>query len=39
MHTTGAETLIDISHEALIRCWLKIADDKDGWLQREFRMA
>ena len=30
-------TLIDISHEALIRCWRKIADDKDGWLQREFR--
>ena len=28
---------IDISHEALIRCWHKIADRKDGWLQREFR--
>ena len=28
---------IDISHEPLIRCWQKIADDKDGWLQREFR--
>jgi conflict system STAND superfamily ATPase len=31
------ETEIDISHEALIRCWRKIADPKDGWLQREFR--
>jgi len=31
------ETEIDISHEALIRCWAKIADGKDGWLQREFR--
>ena len=30
-------TLIDISHEALIRCWQKIADPKDGWLIREFR--
>jgi hypothetical protein len=36
----GPDTLIDISHEALIRCWSKIAGDKDGkdgWLQREFR--
>jgi hypothetical protein len=31
------DTLIDISHEALIRCWEKIADPKDGWLMREFR--
>jgi WD40 repeat protein len=30
-------TLIDISHEALIRCWHRIADPADGWLQREFR--
>jgi hypothetical protein len=30
------DTLIDISHEALVRCWQKIADIKDGWLQREF---
>ena len=30
------ETEIDISHEALIRCWQQIADKKDGWLQREF---
>jgi WD40 repeat protein len=28
---------IDISHEALIRCWQRIADEKEGWLQREFR--
>ena len=33
----NSETQIDISHEALIRCWQKIADKKDGWLQREFR--
>ncbi len=32
-----SKTLIDISHEALIRCWQKIADKKDGWLQLEFR--
>lgn len=32
-----ASELIDISHEALIRCWRKIADPKDGWLIREFR--
>jgi hypothetical protein len=31
------DTLIDISHEALIRCWKKIAEPKDGWLIREFR--
>jgi hypothetical protein len=30
-------TLIDISHEALIRCWRKIADKEEGWLQREFK--
>ncbi|MGO9741139.1 MAG: hypothetical protein ACLPN5_06425, partial [Roseiarcus sp.] len=28
-------TLIDISHEALIRCWRRIAA-ADGWLRREF---
>ena len=32
-----ADTMIDISHEALIRCWKRIADRHDGWLQREFR--
>jgi WD domain, G-beta repeat len=31
------DTPIDISHEALIRCWRKIADAKEGWLQREFQ--
>ncbi|MBH3428877.1 ATP-binding protein [Pseudomonas alkylphenolica] len=30
-------TLIDISHEALIRCWQKIDDPHNGWLIREFR--
>ena len=28
---------VDISHEALMRSWRRIADPKDGWLQREFR--
>lgn len=32
-----AETLVDVSHEALIRHWKKIADLKTGWLQKEFR--
>jgi hypothetical protein len=32
-----AETLIDVSHEALIRHWKKIADPETGWLQKEFR--
>jgi hypothetical protein len=31
------KTVIDISHEALIRCWDRIADPQDGWLRREFR--
>jgi formylglycine-generating enzyme required for sulfatase activity len=29
-------TPIDISHEALIRCWNRLADPRDGWLRREF---
>jgi formylglycine-generating enzyme required for sulfatase activity len=29
-------TPIDIGHEALIRCWNRIADPQDGWLKREF---
>jgi formylglycine-generating enzyme required for sulfatase activity len=29
-------TPIDISHEALIRCWERLADVQDGWLKREF---
>jgi hypothetical protein len=31
------DTTIDISHEALIRCWQRIADPERGWLQEEFR--
>jgi hypothetical protein len=31
------KTLIDISHEALIRCWRRIDDKPDGWLQKEIR--
>ncbi|MEA2759545.1 MAG: hypothetical protein QOH65_2158, partial [Methylobacteriaceae bacterium] len=30
------DTIIDISHEALIRCWRRIASVQDGWLKREF---
>lgn len=33
----GADELIDVSHEALIRCWARLADPADGWLLREFR--
>ena len=29
-------TAIDISHEALIRCWNRLADPRSGWLTREF---
>jgi formylglycine-generating enzyme required for sulfatase activity len=29
-------TPIDISHEALIRCWNRLADPQDGWLKHEF---
>ena len=29
-------TPIDISHEALIRCWDRLANKQDGWLKREF---
>jgi len=32
----GSE-LIDISHEALLRCWRRLAEPGDGWLIREFR--
>ena len=31
------ETMIDVSHEALIRCWNSLAAVPDGWLHREFR--
>jgi formylglycine-generating enzyme required for sulfatase activity len=29
-------TPIDISHEALIRCWDRLSDPLNGWLKREF---
>jgi hypothetical protein len=32
-----ADTVVDISHEALIRHWKRISDPQAGWLQREFR--
>jgi hypothetical protein len=32
-----SEKTIDISHEALIRCWRRIADAETGWLHREFQ--
>lgn len=32
----AAEDLIDISHEALIRSWKKIAEPQHGWLSQEF---
>lgn len=28
---------VDISHEALIRCWRRLSNPADGWLVREFR--
>lgn len=31
------KTVIDISHEALIRCWDRIANPQNGWLRREFQ--
>jgi tetratricopeptide (TPR) repeat protein len=31
------KTIIDIAHEAMIRCWQKIADKEKGWIQREFQ--
>jgi hypothetical protein len=31
------KTVVDISHEALIRCWERIADPQNGWLRREFQ--
>jgi len=31
------DTVIDISHEALIRCWARIGNEKTGWLRREFQ--
>jgi hypothetical protein len=31
------EDRVDISHEALIRSWQRIADPKEGWLMKEFK--
>ena len=31
-----AATEVDISHEALIRNWRRVASSKDGWLKQEF---
>jgi energy-coupling factor transporter ATP-binding protein EcfA2 len=31
------KTMIDISHEALIRCWAAVAEPQHGWLRREFQ--
>jgi hypothetical protein len=31
------DTLIDIGHEALMRCWRRMANPKDGWVVEEFR--
>lgn len=31
------DTGIDIGHEALIRCWKRLADPENGWLENEFR--
>lgn len=36
-HPLAADERVDISHEALIRCWRRLADPGDGWLVREFR--
>jgi formylglycine-generating enzyme required for sulfatase activity len=30
------KTPIDISHEALIRCWDRLSDPQEGWLKAEF---
>ncbi|MEJ1963393.1 MAG: ATP-binding protein [Gammaproteobacteria bacterium] len=31
------EDYVDISHEALIRCWKRIGDERTGWLTQEFK--
>lgn len=36
-HPVDLETPVDVSHEALLRCWEKIAAKPDGWLLSEFR--
>lgn len=37
MQPLSIKDRVDISHEALIRCWRRIADPVDGWLIQEFR--
>ncbi|MGE0815706.1 MAG: ATP-binding protein [Vicinamibacterales bacterium] len=32
----GLDDRVDVSHEALIRSWRRIADPADGWIVREF---
>lgn len=31
------QSLVDIGHEALIRCWQALEDPREGWLIKEFR--
>jgi hypothetical protein len=33
----GMDDLVDVGHEALLRCWRVLADPVDGWLTREWR--
>ena len=33
----AAKERVDVSHEALLRCWTSIADENHGWLFREFQ--
>jgi hypothetical protein len=35
--TIEDKTIVDVSHEALIRCWDKIGGKPGGWLQKEIR--
>lgn len=32
-----SHTIIEVSHESLIRCWRRISDPANGWMQREFQ--
>lgn len=33
----AAGTIIDVAHEAVIRCWHRISDKVNGWLRKEFQ--
>ena len=35
--SANRDGLVDVGHEALIRCWKVLGDLRDGWLIREFR--